>query len=167
MENRIEILQGDITNLTVDCIVNAANSSLLGGGGVDGAIHHAAGKELFNACAKLGGADAGEAKITLGYKLPANFIIHAVGPVWNGGVSNEKQLLANAYLNSMKLAVDNKCKTIAFPNISTGIYGFPKELAAPIALKTVRDFLIHNAVIRKVIFMCFEQENYSIYKNLL
>jgi len=127
----------------------------LGGGGVDGAIHRAAGNELLNACAKLGGADAGEAKITPGYKLPAKFIIHAVGPVWSGGASNEKQLLANAYLNSMKLAIDNNCETIAFPNISTGIYGFPKDLAAHITIKTIQDFLKHNALIRKVIFCMF------------
>lgn len=163
----IEIVQSDLTQLDVDAIVNAANNTLLGGGGVDGAIHRAAGPQLLSECVTLGGCPTGEARITKGYKLQAKFVIHAVGPVWNGGSQNESDLLASCYLKSLSLAVENNCTSIAFPNISTGIYGFPKELAADIAIHTVRSFISTNKSIRKVLFCCFDEENYLIYKRLL
>ena len=137
----IKVYQGDITTLAVDAIVNAANRTLLGGGGVDGAIHRAAGKELLAECRTLNGCETGEAKITGGYKLPAKHVIHTVGPVWHGGKNNEDQLLENAYANSLKLAAQNDLKSIAFPAISTGVYGFPKERAANIAVATIKSFL--------------------------
>lgn len=164
---RIKLIRDDITKLDVDVIVNAANKSLLGGGGVDGAIHKAAGTELVAECRTLNGCATGEAKITKGYNLPANHVIHTVGPIWRGGANNELQLLANCYKNSLKLAVENNCKTIAFPNISTGIYGFPKDEAAVIAIKEVKKFLASNESIEKVLFVCFDQENYDIYSRLL
>jgi O-acetyl-ADP-ribose deacetylase (regulator of RNase III) len=167
MKNKIQIVKGDITKLKVDAIVNAANSSLMGGGGVDGAIHRAGGPQILEECVKIGGCPTGEAVITSGGKLPAKYVIHTVGPVWNGGKKNEDELLANCYRNSLKLAVANKIKTIAFPNISTGIYRFPKEQAAEIALKTVREFLSGNDSIEEVIFVCFDDENLNIYKKLL
>jgi O-acetyl-ADP-ribose deacetylase (regulator of RNase III) len=164
---RIVLTREDITKLRVDAIVNAANSRLLGGGGVDGAIHRAAGPELLEECRTLNGCDTGSAKITKGYNLPANYIIHAVGPVWRGGQNDEAKLLAGCYTTSLNLAVKNNCKTIAFPNISTGIYRFPKEQAAEIATKTVMDFLNHSNIPEKVYFVCFDAENYSIYANIL
>lgn len=167
MKPRIEILQGDITHLNADAIVNAANNSLLGGGGVDGAIHHAAGPGLLEVCRLLGGCPTGEAKITKGFKLPAGYIIHTVGPVWHGGTSGEEKLLASCYRNSLKLAAEYNCKTVAFPNISTGIYHFPKEKAAQIALDETNEFLENNPVPEKVIFICFDNENYEIYRKLL
>lgn len=167
MKYRIEILRGDITELRVDAIVNAANTSLLGGGGVDGAIHRAAGPELLEFNRKLGGCSTGEAKISPGFKLPAKYIIHTVGPVWNGGKCNEDKLLANCYKNSLKLAVENKIKTIAFPAISTGIYRFPLERATKIAVGEVKKFLEKNESIEKVIFVCFDEETYGIYKKIL
>lgn len=167
MDNRIQLVKGDLTLQEVDAIVNAANSSLLGGGGVDGAIHRAAGPELLEECRTLGGCPPGEARITRGYRLKARHVIHTVGPVWHGGNSNEPQTLKNAYLNSLKLAVDNNLTTIAFPNISTGIYGFPKELAAEIAMNTVNEFLAGNDQLQNVIFVCFDDENYEIYKELI
>jgi len=166
----IQLIQGDITRLVVDAIVNAANSSLLGGGGVDGAIHRAAGPSLLEECRKIrnrqGGCETGEAVITGAGNLPSRFVIHTVGPVWNGGEQNELQLLRNCYENSLALAVKNKVQTIAFPNISTGIYRFPKQLAAEIAISTVKEFT-SNDMLEKVIFVSFDQENYAIYKNLM
>jgi O-acetyl-ADP-ribose deacetylase (regulator of RNase III) len=165
--NKIEILKGDITKLKVDAIVNAANTSLLGGGGVDGAIHRAAGPELLEHNRKLGGCKTGEAKITPGFKLSAKFIIHTVGPVWNGGKNDEDDLLANCYHNSLKLAVENGIKTIAFPAISTGVYRFPLERATKIAFNETNKFLKKNKSIEKVIFVCFDDETYQVYKQTL
>jgi O-acetyl-ADP-ribose deacetylase (regulator of RNase III) len=167
MKNRIEILKGDITKLKVDAIVNAANTSLLGGGGVDGAIHRGAGPELLEFNRKLGGCSTGEAKISPGFKLQAKFIIHTVGPVWDGGKNNEDKLLANCYKNSLKLARENKVKTIAFPAISTGVYRFPLERATKIAVDEVKKFLEKNESIEKVIFVCFDEETYQVYKDVL
>ncbi len=167
MKNRIEIYKGDITKLKVDAIVNAANTSLLGGGGVDGAIHRAAGPELLEFNRKLGGCKTGEAKISPGFKLPAKYIIHTVGPIWNGGKNNEDKLLADCYKNSLKLAVENGIKTIAFPAISTGVYHFPLERATKIAISEVKKFLKKNESIEKVIFVCFDKETYEVYKNIL
>lgn len=167
MDNKIELIRGDITKLDVDAIVNAANKSLLGGGGVDGAIHRAAGPELIEECRGLNGCETGQAKITKGYQLPAKHVIHTVGPVWRDGQKNEENLLSSCYKNSLQLAMENQCKTLAFPNISTGIYGFPKEKAATIALSTVKDFLKENNEIESVTFACFDEENHAIYKKLL
>lgn len=163
MNERIEVIQDDITKLSVDAIVNAANISLLGGGGVDGAIHHAAGPQLLEECRTLNGCQTGQAKITSGYNLPAKHVIHTVGPVWKGGNNNEEKLLSDAYENSLRIAVVNGVKTIAFPNISTGVYGFPKEKAAAIAIKTVAGFIKNHPEIEKVIFVCFDRDNYEIY----
>lgn len=166
MNSKIDILKGDITKIKVDAIVNAANSSLMGGGGVDGAIHRAGGSAILEACrkivAKQGGCKTGEAVITTAGKLPAKFVIHTVGPVWNGGNKNEETKLASCYTNSLQIALDNNCKTIAFPNISTGIYGFPKDLAAKISVKTVIEFLSTNGIIDKVLFVCFDSENFEL-----
>lgn len=167
MDNRIEIIQGDITTLEVDAIVNAAKNSLLGGGGVDGAIHRAAGPLLLEECRILNGCETGEAKITKGYNLNAKFVIHTVGPVWKGGIHNEEKLLQNCYKNSLLLAKENNCKTIAFPNISTGVYRFPKDKAAEIAVQTVNEFIKTDNSIDKVIFVCFDQENISLYLELI
>jgi len=162
----IELFKGDITKLDVDAIVNAANKTLLGGGGVDGAIHRAAGKELLVECRLLNGCETGDAKITKGYNLPAKYVIHTVGPVWYGGKNNEEQKLKSAYQKSLELAEQNEIKTIAFPNISTGVYNFPKELAAEIAINTVTEFL-KNSSIEKVIFCVFDDGNYNLYTQLL
>jgi O-acetyl-ADP-ribose deacetylase (regulator of RNase III) len=164
---KIELVRGDITKMEVDAIVNAANKSLLGGGGVDGAIHRAAGPELLEECETLNGCETGEAKITKSYMLPCKYVIHTVGPVWNDGEHNEKDLLGNCYKNSLKLAVKNKIKTIAFPNISTGVYRFPKTLAAGIAIRTTNKFLKENTKLKTVYFVCFDEENYNIYKDKL
>ncbi len=164
---KITLIQGDITKLKVDAIVNAANRSLLGGGGVDGAIHRAAGKQLLEECKTLNGCETGDAKITKAYNLPAKYVIHTVGPVWYGGKSNEEELLASCYRRSLELAVENNIHTIAFPNISTGIYRFPKEKAAKIAIKTVQQFLAVNAKIQEVIFVTFDSDNYQIYQKIL
>ncbi|MBI9053659.1 MAG: O-acetyl-ADP-ribose deacetylase [Bacteroidales bacterium] len=165
--SKIELIQGDITQLKVDAIVNAANKSLLSGGGVDGAIHWAAGSDLLEECKTLDGCETGEAKITKGYKLPSKYVIHTVGPIWHEGLKNETDLLENCYLNSLRLAVENKLKTIAFPNISTGVYRFPKELAAQIALRTVSNFLKSTKKVKKVYFVCFDNENFNLYNSIL
>ena len=167
MSQRMEAVQGDITRLKVDAIVNAANSSLLGGGGVDGAIHRAAGLELLDECRTLGGCPTGEAKITKGYNLPAKHVIHTVGPVWHGGGHNEDELLASCYRNSLKLAVENGATTIAFPAISTGVYSFPSDRACRIAVKTVQEFLDEDETLRKVSFVCFNQTTLDLYSNAL
>jgi O-acetyl-ADP-ribose deacetylase (regulator of RNase III) len=168
---KIELINGDITRMQVDAIVNAANTSLLGGGGVDGAIHRAGGKAILEECIKIrerqGGCGVGEAVITTAGKMPAKYVIHTVGPVWSKSKSGADELLAHAYYNSLKTAIENGVKTIAFPNISTGIYHFPKDKAAEIAIQTVRDFLPEHSQIEKVIFVCFDEENYAIYKKLL
>lgn len=167
MNVQINLIQGDITQLEVYAIVNAANTGLLGGGGVDGAIHRAAGKQLLEECRTLNGCPTGDAKITKGYNLPAKHVIHTVGPVWNGGKYNEKELLTGCYKNSLQLAIENNCRTIAFPNISTGVYRFPKDIAAQIAISTVKSFIEKNTIIEKVIFVCFDKENFEIYNKLL
>ncbi len=167
MNFKIEINKGDITKLNVDAIVNAANTSLLGGGGVDGAIHRAAGPELLKECKTLNGCKTGEAKITKGYNLPAKSIIHTVGPVWKGGNHNEDELLANCYGNSLKLAIENKIISIAFPAISTGVYRFPLERAVKIAVNEVKNFLKGNKSIEKVVFVCFDEETCESYEEEL
>lgn len=167
---KIEVIKADITTIEVDAIVNAANSSLLGGGGVDGAIHRKGGKAILDECIKIrerqGGCPTGEAVITTAGNLPAKHVIHTVGPIWNGGNKNEDQLLQNCYVNSLSLAIDNNCKTVAFPNISTGVYHFPKDRAAQIAVETVQHFK-QQELLDKVIFVCFDDENYELYKNIL
>lgn len=167
----IELIKGDITKIQVDAIVNAANTSLLGGGGVDGAIHKAGGKAILEDCQKIrnkkGGCKVGEAVITVAGKLPAKFVIHTVGPVWNNGKSNEEILLSLAYYNSLKLALDYNVNSISFPNISTGIYKFPKQKAAQIAIQTVSFFLTETNKIKHVIFVCYDEINYKIYSELL
>lgn len=167
IKNKIDIVHGDITKLKVDAIVNAANSSLLGGGGVDGAIHRAAGPNLLDYCKKLNGCPTGEAKISPGFKLHAKFIIHTVGPVWRGGNYDEEKLLSNCYKNSLQLAVENNVETIAFPAISTGVYGYPVEEATKIAVKVVSEFLKEDNTIEKVIFVCFDNYTYDIYERTL
>lgn len=164
---KIEILRGDITKLEVDAIVNAANTTLLGGGGVDGAVHCAAGPELLADCRRLGGCEPGQAKITRGYHLPARFVIHTVGPVWHGGQQDEAETLADCYRNSLELAVKNEIRTIAFPAISCGAYGYPVEQAAHIAVATTRDFLATSEEIQKVIFVVWSEDVYQAYRKLL
>ncbi|MEZ4600322.1 MAG: O-acetyl-ADP-ribose deacetylase [Syntrophotaleaceae bacterium] len=163
---RMELLQGDITRLTVDAIVNAANRSLLGGGGVDGAIHRAAGPQLLAECKTLGGCQTGEAKITGGYSLPARYVIHTVGPVY-GNRPEDPKLLASCYRNSLQLAIDKGLKTVAFPAISCGVYGYPLQEACRVAVDTVREVLAEDRTLEKVIFVVFSQELYGIYKNYL
>lgn len=163
----LRALQANIVTLSVDAIVNAANSSLLGGGGVDGAIHRAAGPQLLEECRKLGGCKVGDAKITKGYKLPARFVIHTVGPVWRGGENGEPELLASCYRNSMAIAVKNGIKSIAFPSISTGVYGYPINLAARVALKTIRNTIGQPSKIEEVLFCCFSQKDLEVYESLL
>ena len=163
---QIEVIFGDITKLEVDAIVNAANSSLLGGGGVDGAIHRAAGKKLFAECKTLNGCKTGDAKITKGYNLKAKYVIHTVGPVWRGGDEEEENLLASCYKTCLQIAVNNEIKSIAFPNVSTGVYGFPKKLAAEIVHKTVTDFLEKNLLPERILFVTFDEENNSIYNKI-
>ncbi|MDD2498433.1 MAG: O-acetyl-ADP-ribose deacetylase [Desulfitobacteriaceae bacterium] len=169
LTKRMEVIKEDITKLSVDAIVNAANSSLLGGGGVDGAIHRAGGKAILEECIQIrnrqGGCPTGEAVITWGGNLPAKYVIHTVGPVWHGGKSGEPDKLRNCYRNSLQLAVDHGVKTIAFSNISTGVYHFPKDLAAKIAIDEVGNFLSQDNYIEKVFFVCFDEENYRLYLN--
>lgn len=164
---RIEVIKGDITQLDTDAIVNAANPSLLGGGGVDGAIHKAAGPGLLEECLTIKGCDSGDAKITSGYQLKARYVIHTVGPVWRGGAEDENVILASCYSRSLQLARENNIKSIAFPAISTGIYGFPKELAALIAVSETKRFLEKNKLPEKVIFVAFDNETLIIYQKLL
>ncbi len=167
----LQVVHGDITRMEVDAIVNAANSGLLGGGGVDGAIHGAGGQAIMTACRAIrdaqGGCPTGEAVITTGGLLPAPYVIHAVGPVWHGGNQNEDALLANAYRNSIRLAGEHDLRTIAFPNISTGIYGFPRERAVDIAISAVREAMTRAPTIEQVTFVCFDDENYRLYRDRL
>lgn len=171
MKTKIELIRGDITKVKVDAIVNAANSSLLGGGGVDGAIHRAGGPAILDDCMQIrntqGGCEVGKAVITTAGNLNARFVIHTVGPIWAGGDRQEKILLADCYRNSLLLAIENDVKSIAFPNISTGIYHFPKEAAADIAVTTVMDFLARNDFPELILFVCFDEENYSLYNERL
>ncbi len=171
LSGKIEVIKGDITKIPVDAIVNAANTSLLGGGGVDGAIHRAGGKAILDDCRKIisrqGSCKTGAAVITTAGNLPARFIIHTVGPLWNGGKNNEREKLTNCYKSSLKLAVENSCETVSFPGISTGIYGFPKKEAAEIATATVHQFLMTCEIISKVILVCFDEEYFNlIHKHL-
>jgi O-acetyl-ADP-ribose deacetylase (regulator of RNase III) len=163
MKNRIEIIQGDITLQQVDAIVNAANNSLLGGGGVDGAIHQAAGPRLLEECRKLHGCPTGSAKLTQGYNLPATWIIHTVGPIWRGGDHDEDRLLADCYRNSLKLALESTIHSIAFPSISTGVYGFPVERASRIAIAEIKSHLAINSLPEKVRIICFDPHTYQAY----
>ncbi len=165
--SKIKIIKGDITCCETDAIVNAANTTLLGGGGVDGAIHKAAGPELKEFCRKLDGCPTGEAKITPGFKLKAKWVIHTVGPVWGGGNNNEDSLLASCYRNSLKLAIENGIKTIAFPSISTGAYRFPIERATKIAVREVSDFLRNHPEIEQVVFVCFNEDVLKVYEKEL
>ena len=164
--DRITIIKGDITRQNTQAIVNAANSSLLGGGGVDGAIHRAAGPQLLEECRTLNGCQTGEAKITKGYKLPAQYVIHTVGPVWHGGNHNEDQLLANCYKNSLQIALDNQIETIAFPAISTGVYHFPLERATRIAMNETKSFLENHSLPEEIMFVCFSETDYQTYQRV-
>ena len=166
-KSRIEITQGDITSQKVDAIVNAANTTLLGGGGVDGAIHRAAGPQLLEECRKLNGCATGDAKITAGYKLPARYVIHTVGPVWRDGKHNEDELLASCYRKSLALAEKNQLRTLAFPSISTGAYGFPIERACRIALREINDHLMESCQLEKVVVVCFDSKTYDHYSRAL
>jgi O-acetyl-ADP-ribose deacetylase (regulator of RNase III) len=163
----IKLTKGDITRLPCDAIVNAANTTLLGGGGVDGAIHRAGGSAILEECKKLNGCETGDAKITGAGKLPCKYVIHTVGPIWHGGHHGEAELIASCYRRSLELAEQHGVKTIAFPNISTGVFGYPKETAAAIAVRTVEEYLKRHPAIEDVIFCCYDDENYGIYQRLL
>ncbi|MBR5342507.1 MAG: O-acetyl-ADP-ribose deacetylase [Oscillospiraceae bacterium] len=165
--SRIEIIQGDITRQAVDAIVNAANCSLLGGGGVDGAIHRAAGPELLAECRTLHGCETGKAKITKGYRLPARYVIHTPGPIWRGGTHGEPELLASCYRSCLELAAENGCKTVDFPSISTGVYAFPLNRAAPIAIRTIGAFLEAHPEIERVRMVCFDYRTKAVYEAAL
>jgi O-acetyl-ADP-ribose deacetylase (regulator of RNase III) len=167
MATEVRIVKGDITTLNVDAIVNAANTTLLGGGGVDGAIHYAAGPELLEECRRLKGCPTGEARITSGYRLPARWIIHTVGPVWKGGNRDEAALLASCYENSLRLAIERKLRSIAFPAISTGAYAYPLEEATEIAISKVRRFTKESEALDEVVFCCYSREDFSTYKKLM
>ncbi|MDH5751830.1 MAG: O-acetyl-ADP-ribose deacetylase [Deltaproteobacteria bacterium] len=167
LARRLEVIQDDITRLRLDAIVNAANESLLGGGGVDGAIHRAAGPDLLAECRTIGGCPTGQARITGGYNLPSGHVIHTVGPVWRGGEAGEPELLAACYRNSLKLATEKNIKTIGFPAISTGVYGYPREKAAEIAVKEVLHYLENHQFPEKVFFVCFDQETAVLYQKVL
>ncbi|MDD8038195.1 MAG: O-acetyl-ADP-ribose deacetylase [Acidobacteriota bacterium] len=167
MNPRIKLLRGDITKIAAGAIVNAANGSLLGGGGVDGAIHRAAGPGLLAECRTLGGCETGKAKLTKGYNLTAPYVIHAVGPVWRGGTGGEEALLAGAYRSALDLAAENGIRSVAFPNISTGVYGYPKDKAAAVAIRTVSNFLDGHPEMDKVIFVCFDEDNHRLYERRL
>lgn len=171
LRSRLHVQQGDITKVHADAIVNAANTSLLGGGGVDGAIHRAGGPAILEECrqirARQGGCPTGQAVITTGGNLPARYVIHTVGPVWNGGHQGEPELLANCYRNSLQLALEHDLKSVAFPNISTGVYGYPKPEAAQIAVETVQEFLTRHHLPARVTFVAFDTENYTLYQQLL
>lgn len=167
MRDRLSVDRGDITRQRVDAIVNAANESLLGGGGVDGAIHRVAGPELLEECRGIGGCPTGEARITKGYRLPAKFVIHTVGPVWHGGGAGEDELLASCYRNALALAAEHGAASIAFPAISTGVYRFPAERAAKIAVDTVSEILTASTLPERVAFVCFDGETAALYRRLL
>lgn len=167
MPGKIKIIQGDITKVKADAIVNAANTSLLGGGGVDGAIHRAAGPELLAECRLLHGCKTGQAKLTKGYRLPAKYVIHTPGPIWRGGNQNEPELLANCYHNCLQLAEENQCHTVAFPSISTGVYHFPLEQAADIAICTIREYLAGQDMIQEVTMVCFDSGTLAAYQAAL
>ena len=167
MPTTLRAIRADITTLSVDAIVNAANSSLLGGGGVDGAIHRAAGPELLEECRRLGGCPTGDARLTRGYRLPAKFVIHTVGPVWHGGGRREPELLASCYRRSIEVASANGIRTLAFPSISTGVYGYPIELAADVAVATVRSTVAELATIEDIVFCCFSASDLAVYTGRL
>lgn len=167
LNSKIKLVQGDITELKVDAIVNAANNRLAGGSGVNGAIHRRGGPEVLKECKKLGGCPTGEARIATAGKLPSKYVIHTVGPIYKGGKHNEEELLSNAYYNSLKLAVENGLKTIAFPSISTGIFGYPLEEASSIAIRTVKDFINEEGRIAQVIFVAFSQKDFEVYNRKL
>lgn len=165
-KKRFSVIKGDITRMNTQAIVNAANTSLLGGGGVDGAIHRTAGPELLKECELLGGCKTGEAKITSGYKLKAEYVIHTPGPIWRGGDKGEDELLKNCYENSLKLAVENEITSISFPSISTGVYRFPVERAANIAVKTIKEFMENDKTIETINMVCFDETTYRAYKKV-